>query len=597
MAAREFSFTSFQANNPTAPPPGDRLDGELDRLAKAIASPPPPPPVKIGKNQLEPGLFDQIGTSILTRVEALATGAKALLAQVHAAARDAFAASRIASAQNALAQDAAQRSSSEAQAAAASADQAEAAADQAEAFYVETGNAARDTAGDVATCQAYADVTYAWAEHMPDPIPPNILAVMGITGDHWSSRWWANQAALAVAGGIGGWAPGSVAFATSPTTLGQDSPNFFWDDTSNRLGIGTNAPGAKLTVSSAASGAPQAFLPTPQVWAAQEGAVAVGLFDAYSSNSTGHGAWLIGRRSRGTAAAPTALMGGDTLISIMGQGRKATAYSGTVVQIEIATPENWTDVSTPTYTQFWTTPSGSTTQAVAMRIADNGNVGIGTTVTAGWRLNVQGAGGLGLFTSTGANICEIALNNAAGGQQDRFTFYDAGVLKWMIGKQTDNTFFIYDNANGRSPLQTDPSGNLLLQATGGGVTVGAPTGGSHGAGTIAAVQVYGNNVLLTSDANLKTDIAPLPECLPLVAAVEPKTFRWKTPEPVLDIYGNPAEYPPDHFKEINMGFLAQDVAAAIGGKDDAIDLGAMVAILWQAVREMSDKIEVLEARS
>src|SRR5262245_17773969 len=29
---------------------------------------------------------------------------------------------------------------------------------------------------------------------MPDTIPPNILAVMDITGDHWSSRWWANRA-------------------------------------------------------------------------------------------------------------------------------------------------------------------------------------------------------------------------------------------------------------------------------------------------------------------------------------------------------------------------------------------------------------------
>jgi hypothetical protein len=44
----------------------------------------------------------------------------------------------------------------------------------------------------------YAAVTQAWAEHMPDTIPPNILAVMNVTGDHWSSRWWANRAAQAV---------------------------------------------------------------------------------------------------------------------------------------------------------------------------------------------------------------------------------------------------------------------------------------------------------------------------------------------------------------------------------------------------------------
>jgi hypothetical protein len=41
----------------------------------------------------------------------------------------------------------------------------------------------------------YAAVAQAWAEYMPDTIPPNILAVMNITGDHWSSRWWSNRAA------------------------------------------------------------------------------------------------------------------------------------------------------------------------------------------------------------------------------------------------------------------------------------------------------------------------------------------------------------------------------------------------------------------
>jgi hypothetical protein len=32
---------------------------------------------------------------------------------------------------------------------------------------------------------------------MPDTIPDNAVKIMDITGDHWSSRWWANQAANA----------------------------------------------------------------------------------------------------------------------------------------------------------------------------------------------------------------------------------------------------------------------------------------------------------------------------------------------------------------------------------------------------------------
>jgi hypothetical protein len=55
--------------------------------------------------------------------------------------------------------------------------------------------------------QDYAVLSAAWAEHMPDTIPPNILAANDITGDHWSSRWWANLAARLVQDmdvGVGG---------------------------------------------------------------------------------------------------------------------------------------------------------------------------------------------------------------------------------------------------------------------------------------------------------------------------------------------------------------------------------------------------------
>jgi len=57
---------------------------------------------------------------------------------------------------------------------------------------------AGDDAGATATSADYAQVSIAWAEYMPDTIPPNILAINAITGDHWSSRWWANRAAAIV---------------------------------------------------------------------------------------------------------------------------------------------------------------------------------------------------------------------------------------------------------------------------------------------------------------------------------------------------------------------------------------------------------------
>jgi hypothetical protein len=68
-------------------------------------------------------------------------------------------------------------------------------------LYVNAGGPyAGDDAGATATSADYAQVSIEWAEHMPDTIPPNVLAINAISGDHWSSRWWANRAAQIVSG-------------------------------------------------------------------------------------------------------------------------------------------------------------------------------------------------------------------------------------------------------------------------------------------------------------------------------------------------------------------------------------------------------------
>ncbi len=47
---------------------------------------------------------------------------------------------------------------------------------------------------------------------------------------------------------------GSVLFAGAAGVLQQDNANFFWDDTNNRLGIGTAAPTARLQINAAQTG-------------------------------------------------------------------------------------------------------------------------------------------------------------------------------------------------------------------------------------------------------------------------------------------------------------------------------------------------------
>ena len=64
---------------------------------------------------------------------------------------------------------------------------------------------------------------------------------------------------------------GSVPFADGASSLAQDNANFFWDDTDNQLGIGTNTPddSAALDVTSTTAGS----LPAPRMTTAQRNAI------------------------------------------------------------------------------------------------------------------------------------------------------------------------------------------------------------------------------------------------------------------------------------------------------------------------------------
>jgi hypothetical protein len=74
-----------------------------------------------------------------------------------------------------------------------------------------------DTLGALATAQDYAQVSIDWAEYMPGTIPPNTLAINAITGDHWSSRWWANRSANAF-GMLAWWYQGAWPSPGPPST-------------------------------------------------------------------------------------------------------------------------------------------------------------------------------------------------------------------------------------------------------------------------------------------------------------------------------------------------------------------------------------------
>jgi hypothetical protein len=81
-----------------------------------------------------------------------------------------------------------------------------------------------DPQGASATAQDYSQVAIEWAEHMPDTIPPNILAINAITGQHWSSRWWASRAAGMFGGYLVWWYLGAYHHADAPTHTPTGDP-------------------------------------------------------------------------------------------------------------------------------------------------------------------------------------------------------------------------------------------------------------------------------------------------------------------------------------------------------------------------------------
>jgi hypothetical protein len=132
-------------------------------------------------------------------------------------------------------------------------------------------------------------------------INPATLANNDLIQYNSSTSLWVNRS-LSAAGiqpTLPTFTSGSVIFSNG-TTLAQDNANFFWDDTNNRLGIGTSSPGVKFVN----SGGP--FSSGPTLGSAVEGSQALlsnnGLYGMYSGVSSNGDVWHQVQRNDGNAA-------------------------------------------------------------------------------------------------------------------------------------------------------------------------------------------------------------------------------------------------------------------------------------------------------
>src|SRR3989344_731295 len=178
-----------------------------------------------------------------------------------------------------------------------------------------------------------------------------------------------------------GFTQGSVVFADSAGALAQNNANFFWDDTNNRLGIGTTSPNAALTIAGSI---------TPSADDTHTlGSTSYRWSDLYIGPSTVH---------IGTSATDEGTLSYDTTSNILNIGTDATGNG----DIAFFTDDLYLDKSTG-YVGIGTTASGYPLHVVHS-IGDGGTLAKFERTGGEADLSITSIGGVALQLTTDGNL-------------------------------------------------------------------------------------------------------------------------------------------------------------------------------------------------
>lgn len=265
-----------------------------------------------------------------------------------------------------------------------------------------------------------------------------------------ASGKWINGAASGTVTPAG--SNGSIQFR-SGTSLTADPVNLHWDDTNNRLGIGVNTPEVPLHIAQTGDPATSTML----------------FIDTYGATSPSINPAVVGRTSVGTPGSPSATKTGNKLLFLGGRGDDGTGFtSGSKASITFSADEDWSSTAQGTRIMFGVTPTGATTGVEAMRIAANGNLGIGTVAPQS-KLHVAG----GIQLADDAAACPGSSN------------VKVGTLKYA-----SNTLSVCNTA-GWIALSTGSGATATANV--GYVQIAGASGAFADSGTTAGQQLFWDN--------------------------------------------------------------------------------------------------------
>lgn len=170
---------------------------------------------------------------------------------------------------------------------------------------------------------------------------------------------------------------GSVLFVGTNGIFQQDNSNLFWDDSNNRLGIGTASPGAPLSIVNTVDSAPIAQ------WVG-DGANCNPRFERYQANAAPVS--FIGVKGRGSFASKGQTLSGDQLVAFVARGvdnAGTPAMTGNLAEVRFIAGQNFTTAAQGCYFEFYTVPSGSTTQTLRGTVSMGGDLLWGTGTEPG----------------------------------------------------------------------------------------------------------------------------------------------------------------------------------------------------------------------